>query len=417
MSNHWLDRFQTLSVLKIPAYRNYQIGRLLFLLGLQMQSVLIAIYVYYLTKDPMALGLTGLSEAIPYLVTAFFAGSLADIYNRKKMVIFAACGYLISIVILTIVVLFRAQIGLETSLWLIYAIIFLTGISRGFFAPAQGALLAQIVPQNMYAQSATIGSIVWNTACVAGPALGGILYNVLGVQTTLYLVLGMCSVGVLFMSAITHIHIPVVIKRDESHLNRVFQGVKFVRKTPILYSAMLIDMLAVLFGGAVALIPVFVDKQLHLGEEAIGILRAAPSIGAVVCSFWISYRPLGRHAGKWFLLNIFLFGLCMIGFALSPYLWMSFAFLLLSGAFDNISVIVRSVIYQKYTPDDMRGRVMSINSIFIGSSNEIGSFESGLAARYIGLVPSVLIGAGVTLGVAASATKWAPALWNLHFEE
>jgi len=154
-----------------------------------------------------------------------------------------------------------------------------------------------------------------------------------------------------------------------------------------------------------------------LGEEAIGILRAAPSIGAVVCSFWISYRPLGRHAGKWFLLNIFLFGLCMIGFALSPYLWMSFAFLLLSGAFDNISVIVRSVIYQKYTPDDMRGRVMSINSIFIGSSNEIGSFESGLTADFMGIRKAIVFGGIMTVFVVGITARMAPKLRKLDMKE
>jgi MFS family permease len=402
-------------VLGIRNYRNYQLGRLLFILGLQMQSVLIAIYVYRITKDPMALGLTGLSEAIPYIITAFFAGNLADLYNRKKIVVMACCGYLLSVLLLTTLIFNATHFSLTFEVNAIYAIVFLTGISRGFFAPAQGALMAKIVPVKLYGQSAMVGSIIWNTACVCGPALGGLFYGFIGVKSTMALILVLCTIGVGFIASIKYQHINLP-RGLESNWERIQQGIRYVKTNQIVLSAMLVDMLAVLFGGAVALIPVFADQVLHVGEKEIGLLRAVPSIGAVICSFIVAYFPIKRHAGKWFIVNMFLFGVCMIGFALSRNFYLSIGFLFLSGAFDNVGVIVRSVIFQLYTPDEIRGRVMAINSIFIGSSNEIGSFESGFAARLLGLVPSVVFGGFITLGVAATTAKLAPKLWKLDLK-
>ncbi len=403
------------NILKIRDYRNYQLGRFLFILGLQMQSVIISIFVYEITKSPLALGFTGLAEAIPFMAVALFSGNVADLYNRKKIILASVGGYLFC------AILFAALVWNPLSeprllVKYFYGVIFLTGIARGFFAPAQSAMMAQIVPKEMYGQSATWGSIVWNSATVAGPALGGLLYGIIGEKISMLIVVALVIIGFIFFISVRYKHIEVK-KPMETTLQRLKEGIHFVFHHQIMLSAMAMDMLAVLFGGAVALIPVFAYETLHVGKIEIGLMRAAPSLGAVLCSLWVAYHPIKRHAGKWFVINVLLFGVCMIGFALSKIFYLSLAFLLLSGAFDNVSVIVRSVIYQIYAPNEMRGRVMAINFIFIGSSNEIGSFESGMAARLLGLVPSVIAGATVNIGVCLSTIKLAPKLWKLHLED
>jgi MFS family permease len=401
-------------ILKIPNYRNYQLGRFLFILGLQMQSVIISIYIYEITKDPLALGLVGLAEAIPFILTALFSGNVADLYNRKKIILLATSGYLFCAFLFGSLIWFPLK-DASLTVQLMYAITFLTGITRSFFAPAQASLMAQIVPKELYSQSANWGSIVWNSATVAGPALGGLLYGLIGEKNSLVIVCILCSAGVLLFSTLQSVANPIRTN-NESTIQRVKEGLSFVFHHQIMLSAMAMDMLAVLFGGAVALIPVFAHEILHVGKMEIGLMRAVPSIGAVLCSLWVAYHPIKKHAGKWFITNVILFGICMIGFALSKNFYLSMFWLLLSGAFDNISVLIRSVIYQIYAPDEMRGRVMAINFIFVGSSNEIGSFESGFAARFLGLVPSVLIGASMNIGVCLTTIKLAPKLWKLHLK-
>jgi MFS family permease len=401
-------------ILKIANYRNYQLGRFLFILGLQMQSVIISIYIYEITKDALALGLVGLAEAVPFILTALFSGNVADLYNRKKIILLATCGYLFCAFLFGLLIWFPLH-DVSLIVLLMYCITFLTGIARSFFAPAQASLMAQIVPKTLYSQSANWGSIVWNSATVAGPALGGLLYGLIGEKNSFVIVCILCSTGVLLFSTLQNISNPIRTN-NESTLLRVKEGLSFVFHHQIMLSAMAMDMLAVLFGGAVALIPVFANEILHVGKLEIGLMRAIPSVGAVLCSLWVAYHPIKKHAGKWFITNVILFGVCMIGFALSQNFYLSLFWLLLSGAFDNISVLIRSVIYQIYAPDEMRGRVMAINFIFVGSSNEIGSFESGFAARFLGLVPSVLIGAGLNIGVCISTIKLAPKLWKLHLK-
>jgi MFS family permease len=404
----------TFHILKISNYRNYQLGRFLFILGLQMQAVIISIYIYEITKNPLALGIVGLSEAIPFIITALFSGNVADLYNRKKIILLSTSAFLLCAFLFGMLIWFPIG-NASLTVKLFYGITLLTGIARGFFAPAQAALMGQIIPKELYGQAATWGSIVWNSATVAGPALGGLLYGFIGEKNAFIIVCALCTIGVLFFTTLKNIANPQVAK-GETNLQRVKAGINFVFNHQIMLSAMAMDMLAVLFGGAVALIPVFADKILMVGKLEIGLMRAAPSVGAVLCSLWVAYHPIRRHAGKWFVINVLLFGVCMVGFAESTNFYLSLFWLLLSGAFDNISVIVRSVIYQIYAPDEMRGRVMAINFIFVGSSNEIGSFESGFAAKLVGLVPSVIIGASLNIGVCLSTIKLAPKLWKLHLK-
>lgn len=402
-------------VLRIANYRRYQTGRLLFIFGLQMQSVIMSFYVYSITHDALSLGLIGLAEAIPFISVALVSGNVADLYNRKKIILYATCGYLLCALAMTVIVFSKESLHGHTAVQLIYVVVFLTGIARGFLSPAQAAMLSQIVPKELFGQSATWNSMVWNVATVGGPAVGGLLYAWLGERMAMEIVVVFCAIGISRFFMIHHVHETPVIG-NESTFERLKAGFVFVKKTEVLLAAITLDMLAVLFGGAVALLPVFASEILHVGPQGLGFLRAAPSIGAVVCSIWVAYFPIQKSAGKIFIANVFLFGCSMIAFALSKNYWLSLSLLILSGAFDNVSVIVRSIIYQTFTPNEMRGRVSAINFIFIGSSNEIGSFESGFAARLFGTVPSVIAGGMVTLLVSSSTAVLAKKLWKLDFQ-
>jgi len=277
-------------------------------------------------------------------------------------------------------------------------------------------LLAQLVPKELYPNSSTWNSLIWHIAAVSGPAIGGLIYGYFGVGSAYLGVLAVYSLSFIFF-AYTKSR-PKPINTDSDNIYKSLkEGLKFVFKNQIILSSMALDMFAVLFGGAVAMLPVFASEILKVGPEGLGLLRAAPATGAVIMSFTLAHRPPLTNTGKKLMYAIAGFGLCIICFALSENFYLSLFILFLSGILDNVSVVIRQTIMQLYTPDAMRGRVASVNSIFIGSSNEIGAFESGAAAKIMGLVPSVIFGGSMTLLIVYITSRLAPKLKKLEFNK
>jgi MFS family permease len=403
-------------VLKIKDFRNFLFARFFMTFGIQMQSVIVGWQVYEYTKDPFSLGLIGLAEAIPFISIALFGGHIADIISRKKIIMISTTCYLVCAMMLFV-------FGLNTGFFYplfgvlpVYLIIFVTGISRGFFFPAQTAFMAQLVPRELYANSSTWSSLLWHIAAVSGPATGGLVYGFFGMNMAYSIVVGCVFVALFFFLRTTSK--PLVKKlKAESLFESLSIGIKFVFKNQIILGALALDMFAVLFGGAVAMLPVFADQIFHTGPQGLGFLRAAPFFGSVIMSLYLAYNPPINNSGKKLFFAVSGFGVCIILFAITTNFYLAMFLLLLSGMFDNISVVIRSTIIQLFTPDEMRGRVASVNSIFIGSSNEIGSFESGLAARIMGLVPSVIFGGAMTLVTVGSAFKLAPRLRRMNLKD
>jgi len=389
--------------LRIPNFRWFIISLLTMNVATQLQAVVVSWQVYALTRDPLSLGLIGLAEALPFIGFALPAGHLADRASRLRIARVALSALLacsISLLWFTL----RPQVIHPGRVWPIYAVIFVSGIARSFLQPSRTALSAEVVPRLLYPNAVTWRSSTWQLAAVLGPALGGLIYG-FGDVTAAYAVDAALMLAAL--SAIARIrHVPPArASSDASVLESLSQGVRFVRGQPVVLGAMALDLFSVLFGGATALLPVFADAILHVGPEGLGVLRAAPAAGAVVMSLVLAHRPPLRQAGRTLLANVALFGVSMIVFGASRNFWLSLAALGVSGMVDTVSVVVRSTLLQVLTPEHLLGRVSSVNAIFIGSSNEIGAFESGVAARFLGTVPSVMLGGLATLGVV-TITAW-----------
>lgn len=405
------EKHDPFAALKFKEFRYYISGRFFLTTAVNFQAVCVGWQIYELTKDPLSLGLIGLAEAIPYILIALFAGYVVDHYDRRKILMTA-----ISVLIASSALLFFLSYNNEYLLSLgtlpIYILIFVTGLARGFISPSMFAIMSQVVPKKIFGNSSTWNSTVWQIGAVGGPALGGFAYGFLGVGKAYLINTLFFGLAFLFFSFIAT---RAVIKSEkiESIKESITAGLKFVFSNQLLLGALSLDLFAVFFGGAVALLPMFADQILHVGPKGLGVLRAAPAIGALIMAIILTFYPLNKGAGKKLLYSVSLFGVCSIGFALSRNFYLSILFLALGGAFDNISVVIRTTIVQMFTPDHMRGRVSSVNSIFIGSSNEIGAFESGFAARILGLVPSVIFGGSMTLLVTSITAKFAPKLRNL----
>ena len=398
------------AVLRNPAFLGLLGYRLLAMLSYQIVAVTVGWHVYELTRDTLSLGLIGLAEVVPYIAFALFAGYAVDHLPRRRLGMAACLG-----LALTTLVLAGVAHGTVPA-WgtlTIYAAIACNGIVRAFLAPVYMSLFARVLPREAYARGAGISSVVMQTGLVVGPALGGVLVA-LGGKTTAYLV----AAGLALAAAIAIISLRVSeppLPTERAPIFRsIGEGLRFVFNNQVILGAQALDMFSVLFGGAVALLPAFINDVFHYGPEALGILRAAPAAGAVLVGLWFARHPPDRNAGRLLLAAVAGFGLCIIGFALSRHFWLSAALLTMSGMCDSVSVVVRSTILQLSTPDHMRGRVASINGIFIGSSNELGAFESGVAARLMGLVPSVVFGGSMTLAVVGLTARLAPKLRRLH---
>jgi hypothetical protein len=373
-------------------------------LGLQMQGVVVGWQVYDRTGDPLALGLVGLSEALPFLALALFGGHAADRMNRLRLCMASTLGLALCSALLW-GFSWQFQVGpLAKAVGPIYGIIFLTGIMRAFYRPANVALGTDLLPKELYANGSTWRVAIFHSGMVLGPALGGLVYAWRGPVTAHFLVMALMTGGLLGMFAVRYAP-RVVAPRVGSILQSLGEGLRFVFSRRLLLGAISLDLFAVLFGGAVAVLPVFAKEILQVGPQGLGILRAAPAAGSVLMGITLAHRPPLRRAGRTLLLCVGGFGVAMIAFALSRSFLLSLLALAASGAVDNVSVVLRATLVQTLTPEHMLGRVSSVNQVFIGSSNEIGAFESGLAARLLGLVPSVVFGGCMTLLVVA-ATAW-----------
>jgi MFS family permease len=383
-------------------FRWYVTSLMALTLGTQIQATVVAWQVYALTKDPLSLGLVGLAEALPFIAAALYAGHIADRHNRKVLSLFAmgvqvACG--VALLALTI----NARRFLVGTVAPIYAIVCVSGLARSFLQPARTALGAEIVPRETYTNAITWRSSLWQFAAVVGPAAGGMLYGFSGPRLAYIVEVVLCVVALALFARIIYQHQPPAIT-DATIGENLTVGIRFLLTQPELLGAQLLDLFSVLFGGAPALLPIFTSDILHAGPQALGVLRAAPAAGAVLISVLLVHRKL-RNAGPTLFACVAAFGLCWIFFALSRWFWLSLALLFISGMVDNVSVVIRSTLLTLRTPPHLLGRVSAVNQIFIGSSNEIGSFESGVAAKLLGTVPSVIFGGLATLGVVG-VTAW-----------
>ena len=392
--------------------------RLLSILSYQIVAVTVGWHVYELTRNPFSLGLIGLAEVIPYFITAPFAGYLVDHLPRRKLGMVACLGLGVTAAILAVIAggWLPADPDGPLGIWPIYAAIALTGAVRAFLGPTYNALFARVLPRGQFARGAGVGSVTFQLGLVLGPALGGLLIGWSGKGVAYLAALALALVASIAVGALRVTEPPVLLQRAPVFAS-IGEGIRFVFGHQILLAALALDMFAVLFGGAVALLPAFIKEILHYGPEGFGILRAAPALGAVCVGLWMARHPPERGAGRLLLAAVAGFGLCIIGFGLSRYFWLSALFLLMSGLCDGVSVVLRSTILQLATPDEMRGRVSAINGIFIGSSNELGAFYAGSMARLLGLVPAVVLGGFVTLGVVGVTSLKAPKLRRLDLRE
>jgi MFS family permease len=393
--------------------------RLFTILSYQIVAVTVGWHVYELTRDPWKLGLIGLAEVLPFFCVAPFAGYLVDHLRKRRLGVMACLGLAITPAILTAIALgwlFADEARLPARLWLIYAAIMFTGAVRAFLGPVYNTLFACVLPREQFTRGSSIGAVVFQSALVLGPAIGGVLVGFAG-KSAAYAA-GTCAALVAAAALLTLRATEPPLSTERSPIfASIGEGLRFVFNTPVMLGAMALDMFAVLFGGAISLAPAFIKDVLHLGPEALGVLRAAPAAGAVLVGVWLARRPIERHAGRVMLCCVAGFGLCIIGFGLSRALWLSVAFMFLSGAFDGVSVVIRSTILQLATPDAMRGRVSSINSIFISSSNELGAFYAGSMAKLLGLTTAVVVGGCVTLGITGFTALRLPALRRLNLRE
>lgn len=406
------------AALRFPEFRIFLGVRFSMVFAWSMQFILIEWLVYSLTKDPLSLGIIGLMEVIPSVGMALFAGHIVDQREKRNMLIYCILGYTVISLGLFLVSLPQSLsfLGSQNQLWSIYGLVFLGGLVRSFLGPTIFSLIALIVSKKHYPNAATWSSSTWQLAAVSGPTLAGFAIGWIGVQLSLGIVLVLSLFALLLLFQIPKKPI-LNPKLGEPVFQSLKDGLQFVFHDKAILGALTLDMVAVLFGGAVALLPIFAQDILHVGSQGFGILRAAPAVGAALTMLSSTRYPLHRNAGKKLLWSVFAFGLCIIVFGLSTWFWVSVIALFISGAVDGVSMIIRQTILQLKTPDHMRGRVASVNTIFVGSSNELGAFESGVTARLMGTVTAVLFGGTMTL-LTVGATAWlSPRFRNLDLSD
>ena len=406
------------AALRFKEFNVFLLVRFALVFGWSMQFIIIEWQVYTLTKDPLSLGIIGLMEIIPAFTMALFAGHIVDQSEKRNLL--AKCIAAFSFISFGLFLLTWPRVvgdwTVNSVLSCIYGLVFFGGFLRSFFGPTIFSLVALIVPKKVYPNAATWNSSTWQMASVLGPAFAGACIHWIGVHWSLCVVFGLVISSLIFIFKIP----PKPIlnpKIGEPIFQSLKEGVRFVFKTKAILGAITLDMVAVLFGGAVALLPVFAQDILKVGPEGFGVLRAAPAVGAFLTMLVTAYIPISRHAGMKLLIAIFGFGLCIIVFGISSVFWISVIALFFSGVTDGVSMVIRQTILQLKTPDDMRGRVASVNSMFVGSSNELGAFESGLTAKLMGAVSAVVFGGTMTLITVVTTGIVSPSFRKLDLTE
>ena len=399
------------AALRVPNYRWFIVSLLAMTISSQIQAVVVAWQVYDITRDPLSLGLIGLAEALPFITMALYAGHVADRVNRHRVSLIAL-GALLACTLALLAFNLTPGFLVEHGALPFYVVIFLSGIARSFLQPARNALGAELIDRSLYANAVAWRSSTWQTAAVVGPALGGLIYGfasprVAYVADAIMMCIALCTFWWITYEPRT------MTGPLDSIGQSLREGLRFVFRESVLLSALTLDLFSVLLGGAEALLPVFADQILGVGPQGLGILRAAPAAGAVVASVYLAHRPPFKRAGRTLLYAVAVFALCIIGFGLSRSFLLSVVLLAVSGVADNVSVLIRSTLLQVLTPEHLLGRVSSVNSIFVGSSNELGAFESGVMARLLGTVTSVVVGGAASLAVVVGIGAGVPRLREL----
>lgn len=401
------------SIWQLSAFRHYLAGIVAVTLANQVQGTVVAYQIYELTRDPLSLGAVGLAEALPFISFALLGGHVADSRDRRRVALLVlVVASLVSFALLGFT-LAHGALGVSRHKYAIYSAIMLLGICRSFLQPARAALNAEVLPPALYAKAIAVRTSLFQLAMVSGPALGGLLYAGFGPQTAYGVAAGLLVLAWIETYRIPRVRATPPLKNDKGFGHSMREGFSYLAKDRLLLPALQLDLFAVLFGGATALLPVFANEILQVGSRGFGLLRAAPAAGALCASLWLATRPPLQRAGKTLLWAVCAFGVSIIGFGFSRSFALSLALLAASGACDMVSVVVRSTLLQLRVPGQLLGRIAAINQIFIGSSNEIGAFESGVAARLLGAVPAVVFGGGMTLLVAAVTAIRAPELRGL----
>lgn len=396
------------SVLASRDFRLLLFTRMFSLAALQAQAVIIGWQIYEMTHDPFLLGLSGLVEAVPAIACALFAGYVVDHSRPQRVYLYCLAGLTVNTLALFVIGSGLVPLASHHFLPLAYLAIFISGFARSFIMPSSFSLLAQLVAKKDISSASAWLSSGFQAAAIASPAIAGLVYGGYGAMIAWMMPAILMTAAFFMMFGIKTGPYVKPVQAREPALKSIREGWKFILKSPVLLGAMAIDMLAVLFGGAMALLPAFAIDILDIGSEGLGILRAAPAIGAIVMALILAVRPLRVIAVTRLLWVVAGFGISMIGFGLSHFFWLSVLCLIASGVFDSISMVIRGTLMQLLTPDHMRGRVSSVNSMFIISSNELGAFESGALAKLMGVVPAVVAGGVGTLIVAAGAALISP---------
>lgn len=385
-------------------YRDFSIitiNQFCLTIAILIQEIIVAYSLYQITKDPLTLGLIGLAEAIPFIALSLWGGYFADRFNQQT--IMKICLLFAIPLPLILWGLFHrhglGQISTETLSWGIYAVIFGLGTIRGFYNPSATSLKPFLIPQDIYANGATWTTIGWQSGVILGPMLGGFMLAFLGRESSLFSVAALLSICFILISLLRKRTFPKI--ETENLVESLGDGFRFIGKTKIVLWAISLDLVSVLFGGVIALLPIFAEDILRVGPEGLGYLRAAPSIGAIITMVALTRFPPTDHAWRNMLLAVAGFGCFIILFAFSNSMWLSLFALAMTGACDSISVVIRQTILQIFPPENMRGRVAAVNGMFVSSSNELGAFESGLAAKYLGTIMATVFGGCMTLAVVS----------------